>query len=93
MHIHTKIIIIHNRLLCRIWLKEKQIAIRAWDRDLKNILENQKRTKPKKVFPKKNKKTESKRALPKETIEEEGDTITYEQFLKEENLRDFTKKQ
>ena len=73
--------------------KEKQIAMRAWDRDLKNILANQKRTKSKKVFPKKNKKTESKRALPKETIEEDGDTITYEQFLKEENFRDFTKKQ
>ena len=72
--------------------KEKQIAMRAWDRDLKNILDNQKKTKSKKIFPKKNKKTESKRALPKETIEEDGDTITYEQFLKEENFRDFTKK-
>ncbi|MCL0044917.1 hypothetical protein M1N16_01665 [Nitrospinaceae bacterium] len=34
--------------------KEKQIAMRAWDRDLKNILDNQKKTEPKKVFPKKN---------------------------------------
>jgi hypothetical protein len=64
----------------------------AWDRELKKILANQKRTKSKEFFPKKSKKTESKRALSKETIKEDGNTITYEQFLKEENLRDFTKK-
>ena len=67
--------------------------MRAWDRNLKNILANQKRTKSKKVFPKKNKKTESKKVLPKEKIKEDSNTITYEQFLKEANLRDFTKKQ
>jgi len=51
----------------------------AWDRDLKKIIANQKKTEPKKV-------------LPKEKIDEDGDTMTYEQYLKLHNLRDFTKK-
>jgi len=59
--------------------KEKQVAMLAWDRDLKKILANQKKTEPKKV-------------LPKEKIDEDGDTMTYEQYLKLHNLRDFTKK-
>ena len=59
--------------------KEKKVAMLAWDRKLKQILTSQEKTEPKKV-------------LPKENIEEGGDTITYEQYLKLHNLRDFTKK-
>ena len=59
--------------------KEKQVAMRTWDRDLKKILTNLMKTGPKKV-------------PPKEQMEEDSNTITYEQFLKEANLRDFTKK-
>jgi len=73
--------------------KEKQVAMRAWDRELKQILTSQKRTESKKVLPDKRKKKESKKVPPKEKIKENNNTITYEQFLKEENLRDFTKKQ
>jgi len=73
--------------------KEKQVAMRTWDRELKQILTSQKRTESKKVLPGKRKKKESKKVPPKEKIKENNNTITYEQFLKEENLRDFTKKQ
>ena len=73
--------------------KEKQVAMRTWDRELKQILTSQKRTESKKVLPDKRKKKESKKVLPKEKMEEDSNTITYEQFLKEANLRDFTKKQ
>ena len=73
--------------------KEKQVAMRTWDRELKQILTSQKRTESKKVLPDKRKKKESKKVPPKEKIKENNNTITYEQFLKEENLRDFTKKQ
>jgi len=73
--------------------KEKKVAMRAWDRELKQILTSQKRTESKKVLPVKRKKKESKKVLPKEKMEEDSNTITYEQFLKEANLRDFTKKQ
>ena len=66
--------------------------MRAWDRDLKKILANQKKTEPKKVLPKKRKRKETKKVLPKETIDEDGDIMTYEQYLKLHNLRDFTKK-
>ena len=72
--------------------KEKQVAMRTWDRELKQILTSQKRTKSKKVLPDKRKKKESKKVPPKEKIKENNNTITYEQFIKEENLRDFTKK-
>ena len=72
--------------------KEKQVAMRTWDRELKQILTSQKRTESKKVFPGIRKKKESKKVPPKEKIKENNNTITYEQFLKEENLRDFTKK-
>ena len=72
--------------------KEKQVAMRTWDRELKNILTSQKRTESKKVLPDKRKKKESKKVPPKEKIKENNNTITYEQFIKEENLRDFTKK-
>jgi len=72
--------------------KEKQVAMRTWDRELKQILTSQKRTESKKVFPGKRKKKESKKVPPKEKIKENNNTITYEQFIKEENLRDFTKK-
>jgi hypothetical protein len=72
--------------------REKQVAMRAWDRDLKKIIANQKKTEPKKVFPKKRKRKEPKKVLPKETIDEDSDTMTYEQYLKLHNLRDFTKK-
>ena len=72
--------------------KEKQVAMRTWDRELKQILTSQKRTESKKVLPDKRKKKESKKVPPKEKIKENNNTITYEQFLKEENLRDFTKK-
>ena len=72
--------------------KEKQVAMRAWDRDLKKILTNLMRTEPKKVLPKKIKKKGPKKVPPKEQMEEDSNTITYEQFLKEVNLRDFTKK-
>ena len=50
------------------------------------------RTGPKKVLPKKIKKKGPKKVPPKEQMEEDSNTITYEQFLKEVNLRDFTKK-
>ena len=73
--------------------KEKQVAMRTWDRELKQILTSQKRTESKKVLPVKRKKKESKKVLPKEKMEEDSNTITYEQFLKETNLGDFTKKQ
>jgi len=73
--------------------KEKQVAMRTWNRELKQILTSQKRTESKKVLPGKRKKKESKKVPPKEKIKENNNTITYEQFLKEENLRDFTKKQ
>ena len=73
--------------------KEKQVAMRTWDRELKQILTSQKRTESKKVLPDKRKKKESKKVPHKEKIKENNNTITYEQFLKEENLRDFTKKQ
>ena len=73
--------------------KEKQVAMRTWDRELKQILTSQRRTESKKVLPDKRKKKESKKVPPKEKIKENNNTITYEQFLKEENLRDFTKKQ
>ena len=72
--------------------KEKQVAMRTWDRELKQILTSQKRTESKKVLPDKRKKKESKKVPPKEKIKENNNTITYEQFIKEENLRDFTKK-
>ena len=72
--------------------KEKQVAMRTWDRELKQILTSQKRTESKKVLPGKRKKKESKKVPPKEKIKENNNTITYEQFIKEENLRDFTKK-
>jgi len=72
--------------------KEKQVAMRTLDRDLKQILTSQKRTESKKVLPDKRKKKESKKVPPKEKIKENNNTITYEQFIKEENLRDFTKK-
>jgi len=72
--------------------KEKQVAMRAWDRGLKEILTNLMRTEPKKVLPKKIKKKGPKKVPPKEQMEEDSNTITYEQFLKEVNLRDFTKK-
>jgi len=72
--------------------KEKQVAMRTWDRELKQILTSQKRTESKKVLPVKRKKKESKKVPPKEKIKENNNTITYEQFIKEENLRDFTKK-
>ena len=70
------------------------VSIRShgWDRDLKKIIANQKKTEPKKVFPKKRKRKEPKKVLPKEKIDEDGDTMTYEQYLKLHNLRDFTKK-
>jgi len=45
-----------------------------------------------KVLPKKIKKKGPKKVPPKEQMEEDSNTITYEQFLKEANLRDFTKK-
>ena len=73
--------------------KEKQVAMRTWDRELKQILTSQKRTESKKVLPDKRKKKESKKVPPKKKIKENNNTITYEQFLKEANLRDFTKKQ
>ena len=72
--------------------KEKQVAMRAWDRGLKEILTNLMRTEPRKVLPKKIKKKGPKKVLPKEQMEEDSNTITYEQFLNEANLRDFTKK-
>ena len=50
------------------------------------------RTKPKKVLPRKIKQKGPKKVLPNEQMKEDSNTITYEQFLKEANLRDFTKK-
>ena len=57
--------------------KEKQVAMLDWDRKLNQILTNPKRAK-------------TKKALPKNKIEGR-DTITYEQYLKLHNFRDFTK--
>ena len=72
--------------------KEKQNAMRAWDRKLNQIL-----AKPNKAGSEQNltkpKKTRPKKVLPKKKIEDESNTVTYEEFLKQENLRDFTKKQ
>ena len=72
--------------------KEKKDAMRAWDRKLNQIL-----AKPNKAESEQNltkpKKTRPKKVLPKQKMEDESNTITYEQFLKEENLRDFSKKQ
>ncbi len=53
--------------------------MRTWDRELKQILTKQKKKPPKKII------TNQK----KEGTNEE---ISYEQFLKENKLRDFTKK-
>ena len=72
--------------------KEKQVAMLAWDRGLKKILVTQKETEPKIVLPKKRKRKKSKKVLPNDKIGEDSDTITYEEYLKLHNLRDFTKK-
>ncbi len=72
--------------------KEKQVAMLTWNRCLKKIITNPIRTKPKKVLPRKIKQKEPKKVLPKKQIKEDSNTITYEQFLMEANLRDFTKK-
>ena len=72
--------------------KEKQVAMLAWDRGLKKILATQKKTEPKTVLPKKRKREKSKKVLPNNKIGEDSDTMTYEEYLKLHNLRDFTKK-
>ena len=64
----------------------------AWDRGLKKILATQKKTEPKTVLPKKRKRKKSKKVLSNDKIDEDSDTITYEEYLKLHNLRDFTKK-
>ena len=72
--------------------KEKQVAMLAWDRGLKKILATQKKTEPKTVLPKKRKRKKSKKVLSNDKIDEDSNTITYEEYLKLHNLRDFTKK-
>jgi hypothetical protein len=72
--------------------KEKQVAMLTWNRCLKKIITNPIRTKPKKVLHRKIKQKGPKKVLPKKQIKENSNTITYEQFLMEANLRDFTKK-
>ena len=64
----------------------------AWDRGLKKILATQKKTEPKTVLPKKRKREKLKKVLPNNKIGEDSDTMTYEEYLKLHNLRDFTKK-
>jgi hypothetical protein len=72
--------------------KEKKDAMRAWDMKLNQILAKQNKAKSKQS-PTKPKKTRSKKILTNKKKEETNEEITYEQFLKENKLKDFTKKQ
>jgi len=71
--------------------KEKQAAMRAWDRKLNQILPKQNKARSEQNLTKP-KKTRSKKILPKKKMEDRDNIITYEQYLKLHNLRDFTKK-
>ena len=71
--------------------KEKQAAMRAWDRELKQILTNQSKTESKQILTKQKKKT-PKKIITNQKEEKNNEIISYEQFLKVNNLRDFTKK-
>ena len=71
--------------------KEKQIAMLAWDRELKKIITNQSKAKSKQILTKQKKKT-PKKIITNQKKEENNEVITYEQFIKNNKLRDFTKK-
>ena len=71
--------------------KEKKDAMRTWDKELNQILAKPNKVKPKQS-PAKPKKTRSKKILTNKKEEEANEEITYEQFLKNNKLRDFTKK-
>jgi integrase len=72
--------------------KEKQTAMRAWDRNI-----NQSLTSPNKVKSKQSpaipKHTMPKKILTNKKKEEKNKVITYEQFLINNNLKDWSKKQ
>jgi integrase len=71
--------------------KEKQTAMRAWDKELKKILTNQSKAESKQILTKQEKKT-PKKIVTNQKKENANEEITYEQFLKNNKLRDFTKK-
>ena len=76
---------------CYEYDKEKQTAMRTWDKELKKIITNQSKVGSKKILTKQEKKT-PKKIVTNQKKEENNEVITYEQYLKLHNLRDFTKK-
>ncbi|HIA32878.1 MAG TPA: hypothetical protein EYN83_06595 [Nitrospinaceae bacterium] len=72
--------------------KEKQAAMRAWDRKLNQILTDPNKVKSKQS-PAKPKNTMPKKILTNKKKEKKNEVITYEQFLINNKLKDLSKKQ
>ena len=72
--------------------KEKQTAMRAWDRNINQILTDSNKVKSKQS-PAIPKHTMPKKILTNKKKEEKNEVITYEKFLINNNLKDWSKQQ